>query len=342
VNWLKSYWIELVLVGVLALAVGFFGYLGYGLVTAQTEAEIYSGERALSAAAKQVEFGPRIVGTSPNAEVQDWLIAELQSAGWYPVRQTFYLPVPVDEMPPTTVFTTTATSNTPSDLTMVMGNNIIAISDAITETDQPVGWLVTRYDTRLWADADPDPANQQVPVPGANGGASGPAMLIQLAHTLDRAATGHKICLVLLDGEANQGLPGWGEMTGIDHYLQGLTEHLSPCKDPRFAVVLDLVGSEDQQISMAKNSNPSLSSVIFGFAAELGHDDVISSEQKWEIPGAHEALIANGIPTVALIDYDYPQRATTEDTIDKLSADSFASIGETLTAWLEAGAPFTP
>jgi hypothetical protein len=53
-------------------------------------------------------------------------------------------------------------------------------------------------------------------------------------------------------------------------------------------------------------------------------------------------LIANGIPTVTLVDYDYPQRATTEDTIDKLSADSFASVGETLTAWLEAQAPFVP
>ncbi len=341
-GWLKSYWVELVLVGVLAIAVGFFGYLGYGLVTAQTESERYSGENALDAVSKQMEFGPRILGTPQNALVQDWLIAELQSAGWYPVRQEFYVPVPVDDMPPTTVFTTTATSDSSGDLTMVTGNNIIAISTTITDTNQPVGWLVTRYDTRLWADRDPDPANQQLPVPGANGGASGPALLVQLAHTINRSATGHRICLVLLDGEANQGLPGWGEMTGIDYYLQGLTDHLSPCRDPRFAVVLDLVGGENQLIYMEQNSNASLNSAIWRFAAELGYDDVFIDEQKWEIPGAHEALIANGIPTAVLIDYEYPHRATTEDTIDKLSADSFTSIGETLTTWLEAQAPFTP
>jgi hypothetical protein len=373
-GWLKSYWVELVLVGVLAVAVGFFGYLGYGLVTAQTESERYSGEEALRAVSKQMEFGPRIMGTPPNALVKDWLIAELQSAGWYPVLQEFYVPATVDDMLPTTVFTSTVTSNSTSDfpatststitsaatssvtstvpadsasdmttdLTAVTGNNIIAISTSITDTNQPVGWLVTRYDTRLWADADPDPANQQLPVPGANGGASGPALLVQLAHTVNRSATGHRICLVLLDGEANRGLPGWSEMAGIDYYLQGLTDQLSPCNDPRFAVMLDFVGGENQQIRMTQNSDPSLSSAIWRFAAELEHDDVLLDEQKGEISGAHEALIASGIPTVALIDADYPYRATTEDTVDKLSAESFTSIGETLTVWLEAQAPFSP
>ena len=191
-----------------------------------------------------MEFGPRIVGTPANASVQEWLIAELQSGGWYPVRQTFYLPVPVDDMPPTTVFTTTLTSEGVADPAMVMGNNIIAVSDPMTDTNLPVGWLVTHFDTRLWADADPDVASQQLPVPGANGGASGPAMLMELAHTVNRAATGHRLCIVFLDGEANRGLPGWSELTGIDYYLQGLTGHLSPCKDPRFAVVVDLVGGE--------------------------------------------------------------------------------------------------
>lgn len=341
-GWLKSYWIELLLVGALAIAVGFFGYLGYGLITAQTEMETYSGEKALKAASKQMEFGQRIVGTPSNTEVQGWLIAELQSAGWYPVRQTFYLQAPVSDMPPTTVFTTTLTAEGVADPTTVMGNNIIAVSDPITGTNLPVGWLVTHYDTRLWADADPDPASRQLPVPGANGGASGPALLTELAHTVSKAATGHRLCIVLLDGEANRGLPGWGELTGIDFYLQGLTGPLSPCKDPRFAVVLDLVGGKDLQIYVEDDSNLSLGGAIAGFAVQLGHDDVIIDERRGEIPGAHEALNAAGIPTVALVDYDYPQRATTEDTIDKLSADSFTSVGETLTVWLEAQAPFAP
>ena len=100
--------------------------------------------------------------------------------------------------------------------------------------------------------------------------------------------------------------------------------------------------AKDQQIYIVKDSNPSLGGAISRFAAELGHGDVVMDERTWAIPGAHEALNAAGIPTVALVDYDYPQRATTEDTIDKLSADSFTRIGETLTVWLEAQAPFAP
>ena len=337
-GWLKSYWIELVLVSVLAIAVGFFGYLGYGLIEAQATPEEFSGEDALAAAAKQMEFGPRIVGTESSTQVQDWLISEFQSAGWYPACQPFNLPVPAENMPPNTVFTQTETSNLP----MVQGINIIAINDEATDTNRPVGWIITRYDTRLWADADPDPANRQKPVPGANGGASGPALLVELAHTVNKAATGHKLCLVVLDGEANRNLPGWSELTGIDYYLQSLTEFLSQCRDPRFAVVLDLVGGEDMQIHMEQGSDPSLGNAIWQFADHLGHNDVITADAKWEIPGPHEALIANGIPTVTLVDYDYPQRATLADTVDKLSAASFADIGETLTAWLEAQAPFTP
>ncbi len=337
-GWLKSYWIELVLVGVLVAAVGFFGYLGYGLIQAQATPEEFSGEDALAAAATQMEFGPRIVGTESSIQVQDWLISEFQSAGWYPARQPFILPVPAENMPPNTVFTSTETSSVP----MVQGMNIIAVNDESTETNRPVGWIVTRYDTRLWADADPDPAQRQMPVPGANGGASGPALVVEMAHTVKKAATGHKLCIVVLDGEANRGLPGWSELTGIDYYLQGLTGFLSQCQDPRFAVVLDLVGGADQQIYMEQGSDPSLADAIWQFADQLGHSDVIIAESKWEIPGPHEALSANQIPTVTLIDYDYPQRTTREDTIDKLSADSFTSIGETLTAWLEAQAPFTP
>lgn len=337
-GWLKSYWIELVLVSVLVVAVGFFGYLGYGLVQAQAMPEGYSGEDALSLAAEQMEFGERIVGTEPSIQMQEWLSSEFRSAGWYPAIQPIRLPVPVENMPPGTVITTTGSSNIP----MVMGANLIAMNNDSGDDNLPVGWLVTRYDTRLWADGDPDPAKQQLPVPGANGGASGPAMLIELAHTLNRSATGHRLCIVLLDGEANRGLPGWSELTGIDYYLEGVVGYISPCRNPRFAVVVDLVGGEDQQIYMAQGSDPSLANAIGHFAAQEGHDDVIIAEPKWEIPGPHEALSEKGIPTVALIDYDYPQRATTEDTVDKLSADSFTSIGETLTAWLEAQAPFTP
>jgi glutaminyl-peptide cyclotransferase len=336
VGWLRSYWVELMLVAFLMLAVGYFGYLGYGLVDAQTLEDDFAGEDALADVASQMELGPRIVGTGPSEQAQEWLAREMQRADWYPLYQPFLLPVPQEAMPASTVFSTTVTTNMP----VVIGRNIIAASTPDIDADLPVVWLISRYDTRVWADEDPMPSNQQMPVPGANAGASGPATLLELARKLDRQITGYRFCMILLDGEANRGLPGWSDLTGIDYYLRGQAS-VTACQTPEFAVVLDVIGGENQQIFIERNSDSALSAAIWSVADQLGFGDFIVSEPKWAIEGAHNALLAEGIPTVTLIDHDYAYLRTVEDTIDKLSPDSFARIGETLLTWLEAGAPYS-
>src|SRR5688572_19742910 len=163
---LRLYSIELILVFVLGAAVSYFGFLGYGLLTPAFVVEPFSGDRALSYVEKQLEFGDRSSGSPSNIRTGDWLIEELRLLGWDVVVQPFVAP---NDIP---------------------ARNIIAIR-SVTPTPARTGMLVTHYDTRMFADRDADPDNHIQPTTGANAGASGAAVLLELARTLDVAATGH-------------------------------------------------------------------------------------------------------------------------------------------------------
>jgi hypothetical protein len=162
----RLYSIELLLVLMLAAAVTYFGFLGYGLLTPAFVVEPFSGDRALSYVEKQLEFGERSTGSPSNIRTGDWLIEELRLLGWDVVVQPFVTP-----------------NNTPA-------RNIIAIR-SITPTPARTGILMTHYDTRMFADRDEDEQNHIQPTLGANAGGSGTAVLLELARTLDVANTGH-------------------------------------------------------------------------------------------------------------------------------------------------------
>lgn len=319
----------------LVAAVGFFGYLGYGLIQADAAVEGYSGESALSYAARQMEFGPRPITSDANDKVKEWLIAELQQAEWRAAVQPFVARVSADA-----VGSDILAGSLEGTLYTVESENIIAIKEPEGVDDPPVGLLVTHIDSRVVSDADPDPALQGTPNPGANAGASGTAALLELARTLDVDSTGHRLCLLFLNGEANRGLDGWENSHGIDYFLIGLRGgQVDQCADPRFAVVVDLVGGANQQIFVERTSDVGLSTELWGTARSLGYEDTIVPEVKWLAPGPHAALNRAGIPAAVMLDYDYPYRDTTLDTVDKLDAESFARVGRVLANWLERGAP---
>ena len=332
---MRSYSVELILVAMLVAAVGFFGYLGYGLIRADAAVEGYSGESALAYAARQMEFGPRPITSDANAELETWLIGELQAADWRAAVQPYVAQVPVSAVGSDVLSATVS-----ADFYTVEAENIIAVKSPTDVEDPPVGLLVTHFDSRVVSDADPDPALRADLNPGANAGASGTAALLELARTLDVDSTGHRLCLVFVNGEANRGLDGWETSHGIDYFLIGLRNgQVEQCANPRFAVVLDLVGGANQQIFVERTSDVGLSTELWGTARSLGYEDSIVPEVKWLARGPHAALNRAGIPSAVMLDYDYAYRDTTQDTVDKLDAESFARVGRVLANWLERGAP---
>lgn len=312
---LRHYSIELLLVLVLAAAVSYFGFLGYGLLTPAFVVEPFSGDRALNYVEKQLEFGDRSTGSASNIRMGDWLIEELRLLGWDVVVQPFVAP-----------------NNLPA-------RNIIAIR-SLSPTPARTGMIMTHYDTRMFADRDANPANHIQPTLGANAGGSGTAVLLELARTLDVANTGHTICLVFLDAESNSDIEGWEGTLGSTQLVQRLDADIPRCRAPRFGIYLDMVGGQNQRIFAETTSYPLLTKNVWDVAAELGHGSALINEPTWTSTDAHSRLREIDVPAITISDYSYPHRATMQDTFQQLSAEALGQIGATLKSWLERGAPF--
>lgn len=307
---IRAYSVEILLSAALIAAVFFFGYLGYGLLRPEVINEPFSGERALTSASKLLDFGPRITGTGASVEAGDWLIEQLRLLGWDVVIQPF-----------------TVTEG-------VGGRNIIAVRSH-SQPGSPVIQLATPYDTRLAADADPDPAKQQRATPGANSGASGVAVLLELARTLDVERTGHTICLGFFDAEQNGGLPGWEPHFGSQIFVRSLPVSVPRCAAPRFVVGVEQAGATDQRFFQSEDSDPTLQDALWQTAANLDYADWFPRQMRPAVEGVQTAFAEADMATAALVGTDYPAANTMQDTLDKLSADTLQRVGMTLETWLE-------
>jgi hypothetical protein len=192
--------------------------------------------------------------------------------------------------------------------------------------------LAAHWDTRPRADRQPGGAVDD-PIPGANDGASGVAVLLTLAEILStRHPEGFGVDLLLFDGE------DYGREGDLAHYLIGSRRYVAdhPRYRPEALILLDMVGAEGLVISMEGNSlrhAPELTQRVFSMAATLGLSAFVPVPGR-PIMDDHVPFLRAGIPAVDLIDLDYRWWHTLEDTPDKCSADSLAQVGELICALL--------
>ncbi|MBX2999516.1 MAG: M28 family peptidase [Caldilineaceae bacterium] len=308
---IRLYAAEISLIAALVAAISFFGYLGYGLVDPATNNPSFSGEQALLYVARQVEYGPRITGSQSSVAMSDWLIEELGKLGWAVYIQPFRV--------------------TDADLS---ARNIIAVRG-----EGPTALLATSYDTRIFADQDRNPDRASQPVPGANDGASGTAVLLELARTLNVEESGHEVCLVFFDAGRNAQIPEWDHDLGKRYFVEQI-DALPRCGDPQFAIVIDGVGDTDQRIFRPQPGDAALTSALWGVAAELGYDRWIVNRLPETSENTPNPILEAGMRSIEIFDVNYPHRHTTADTLDKVSAQSLHRIGRMLEVWLEAGARY--
>ena len=257
----------------------------------------FDGERALKDVETQMAFGPRTAGSEAHEQVITWLEKSLQDSGWQADVQQGQL----------------------MDQTI---KNVIASRG----NDNPRIILVAHYDSRLFADNDPDPNNQTKPVPGANDGASGVAVLLELARILPSDSVTTE--LVFVDAEDNGRIPGWDWILGSRYFVSTLESK------PEAVVIVDMIGDGELNIYKEINSDPALTEQIWKVADNLGFSDEFINEDKYRILDDHIPFIEAGIPAVDIIDIEYPYWHTTMDTLDKVSAKSLDAVGETLLQWL--------
>lgn len=244
-----------------------------------------------------MKLGPRPTGSDAWRATGDYILAQIRKSGWATEEQNFdYRGSPV--------------------------RNILGRKGS-----GPVVILGAHYDTRRRADRNP--TNRTAPVPGANDGASGVAVLLELARVLDAAKLRHQVWLAFFDAEDNGNLDGWEWAVGSRYMAQNLQVQ------PVVVIVVDMVGDADQQIYFEQNSNREWSQRIWDVAAGLGYGKYLIPQPLHSITDDHTPFAQRGIPAVDMIDFNYPHWHTTADTTDKVSPDSLERVGRTVQVFLE-------
>ena len=188
------------------------------------------------------------------------------------------------------------------------------------------------YDTRRMADRDPLSPDQ--PVPGANDGASGAAVLLELARVLDLSKVNGDVWLVFFDAEDDGQLDGWDWIVGSRYFVDQLADPVD------YAIIIDMIGDTDQNIYYELNSDIVLRESVWKVANRLGFSDYFISEVRYSILDDHTPFLERGIPAVDIIDFDYSSWHTIDDTSDKISSASLEHVGRVLEVYLESGGDY--
>lgn len=259
----------------------------------------FVGSRAFEHVRAQVEIGPRSVGSEGARLTREYIVKELEKVDWTTRTQDFVY-------------------------RGVSGSNVVA-----SKGSGPLIVLGAHFDTRRVADQDP--VSPTEPVPGANDGASGVAVLLELARTLDVAKARAEIWLIFFDAEDQGNLDGWPFSVGASYAAEQLSV------EPQAVVVVDMIGDAQQQILLERNSDAELLGELWRTASDLGYEEYFVSERGYAIMDDHIPFRQKGWVAVDIIDFDYPYWHTTQDTLDKVSAESLERVGRVLEAWLEGG-----
>lgn len=258
----------------------------------------FDGQRALRDVVSQVELGPRVPESVPHRKIIAWIQQELAQNGW------------------------TAEVQTGSMLSHPI-QNIIA------KRGSGSPWIIlgAHFDTRMKADQDPNPAMRSQPVPGANDGASGVAVLLELARVLPPDLKS-QVWLVFFDAEDQGDLTGWDWILGSRFFASQLTSK------PDAVVIVDMIGDANLNIYQERSSSQELVQSIWAAAAATGYQKEFIPQPRYTMTDDHTPFLQHGIPAVDLIDFDYPYWHTAQDTPDKVSAESLKAVGETLIQWI--------
>jgi len=282
-----------------AVATGLFLLLVGCTRVAQPPAR-FDGQRAMQHAQVQCNAGPRTLGSAAHKKTRAYIRDTLQQAGWRADTQEF----------------------TYRGETI---RNIIGKQSGDAKGPVIIG---AHYDTRPVSDRDPQVRNE--PIIGGNDGASGVAVLLELARVLPHNLAA-PVWLAFFDAEDLGDLNGWPFSVGAIHLAQSLTV------TPSAVIVLDMIGDADLQIYQEGNSDPQLTKQIWAVAAGLGYSEAFIPRRKWTMIDDHIPFRKRGFAALDLIDFDYPYWHTRQDTCDKISAASMEKVGRTIQAWLVHG-----
>ncbi|MFC1562993.1 M28 family peptidase, partial [candidate division KSB1 bacterium] len=279
------------------------------LINSTSQTKIYFDKKiAFEYLKKQCEFGPRNPSSKGHKACMNYLINEMKKFTKNVIVQKF------------------THYDSKIKKTLYMSNIIGTFSSS--KSNAPRRILCAHWDTRPMADKDPDIKNRNKPILGANDGASGIAVLLEIARIMSKSPPPLTIDIILFDGE------DYGEEGNYDEYFMGSRYF---AQNPVFrgyeaAVLLDMIGDKNLQIPKEAFSNryfPQLVNNIWNRANKLGIKQFIHSVG-FEILDDHIMLAESGIPAIDIIDFDYKYWHTIQDTPDKCSPESLEAVGKVI------------
>ncbi len=269
----------------------------------------FDGQRAFGYLQAQMAFGPRVPGTRGHDQTADWLLARLRERA-------------------DTVVVQEIAHRLRNGTTLHLRNFVARFKPAAAER---VLYLA-HWDTRPISDQARSPADRRRPVPGANDGASGVAVLLGVADALKAKPPRIGVDLLFVDGE------DYGDFADTSDVLIGarwFAAHQPAGYPPLLAVLFDMVGDSGLRIAVEQNSlagAPEVVERVWRTAEELGYGGVFVRTPGPVLTDDHVALQRAGIHTIDVVDFDYgPGNSwwhTPDDTIDKVSARSLQIVGD--------------
>jgi len=263
----------------------------------------------------QVAIGPRYAGTKPHRRAVVWLADQLSFRADSLVVDSFRV-------------------RTGDGKAQVMANLLARFRPA--EARRIL--LVAHWDTHPRADESADPGDRFFPVPGANNGASGTAVLMGLAEAMRQQPPGVGVDLLLTDGDDYEA----GKLHGTRRFLETRPAGYRPA----FAIVVDGVADRDAwlpQDAASRRAAPAVVARVWGIARQLRKDSVFVAEAVPDTAGPHALLSAAGIPAVRVWDPEYgPGNSywhTTRDLPTSVSRETLALVGQVLAEVVYRGVP---
>ena len=270
---------------------------------------------------QQTSYGPRVPNTEAHKNCGDYLIAQLQQHG-------------------ATTHVQEATLKAYNG-TQLQARNIIASYNA----DNPQRFLLfAHWDTRPYADRDPNSQAQQQPIDGADDGASGAAVLLEIARQINQQPPRPGVDIILFDAE-DYGPPSNHNNNDPNTWCLGsqfwARNPHKPNYRAQYGILLDLVGARNATFLReytSTQSAPELLDKVWSIARDLGYGKYFINQSGGNIIDDHQYVIAGRkIPCINIINYDtnttegFPTHwHTHDDNIDVIHRETLKAVGQTV------------
>lgn len=282
---------------------------------AELPAAVFDADSAYTYVERQVMFGPRVIGSEAHRKTAAWLEAELRRHGAEVTLQRTRLK---------------GFDGADLDITNIIGQYNPQATDRLL--------LLAHWDCRPWADADSDESKHNTPVDGANDGASGVGVLLEIARQINADNPGTGIDILFVDAEDR------GSHDYEDSWALGAQYFVShPFREgyaPARAILLDMVGGRGARFYLegfSMQGAPDLLQTLWATADAAGYGDRFPRQPGGAVTDDHVRLLQAGVPAVDIIEFDPNSENgfnatwhTSRDNMDNIDRETLKAVGQTV------------